>query len=365
MKISAAIVDKKGGAFRVEEVELDAPRDDEVLVRVVGSGICHTDLVARAGFIPSIPFPTVLGHEGAGVVEQVGGRVTKVKPGDHVAISFRTCGNCPSCLSGNIPYCTEFFPLNFSGRRPDGSATMKQGTQTVYGSFFSQSSFASHLIAAEKNVVPVTQNVPLELVAPLGCGVQTGAGAVINSLKVEPGSSIAVFGVGTVGMSAVMAAVVCGCTKIIAVDVHPSRLKLAQSLGATDVVDANQDNPVEKIKALTGSGVNYSLECVGNPAVFRQAVDVLDMLGMCGLVGVVPPGTEVSLNMELIMNGRRIMGIIEGDAVPDTFIPKLLDLYQQGRFPIDRLVTYYPLDEIQKAIEDMEAGRVLKPVLRP
>ena len=365
MEIKAAVLYERGGPFKMETVSLDAPQDDEVLVKVVGTGICHTDLVAKAGYIPSVPFPTVLGHEGAGVVEKVGKRVTKVAPGDHVAVSWRSCGVCPSCLAGNDPYCDAFFPMNFTGVRPDGSTTMKKDTKAVHGSFFAQSSFATHLLAAEKNVVPVPKEIPLEIVGPLGCGVQTGAGAVMNAMKVKPGSSIAVFGVGTVGMSAVMAARVCGCTRIIAVDVHDGRLELAKSLGATDVVNASAGNVVESIREMTNGGVDYSLECVGNPSVFRNAVDVLGMLGLCGLVGVIPPGTEVSLNMELILNGRRIMGIIEGDAIPDLFIPKLLDLYKQNRFPFDRLITYYPFDRIQDAINDMEAGRVIKPVLKP
>jgi aryl-alcohol dehydrogenase len=299
------------------------------------------------------------------VVEKVGARVTKVKPGDHVAISWLSCGACSSCKAGNDPYCEAFFPLNFSGKRLDGSATMQKDEQVIHGSFFAQSSFATHALATERNVVKVPKDVPLELLGPLGCGVQTGAGAVMNSLRVEPGSSIAVFGVGTVGMSAVLAASVCGCTRIIAVDVHPDRLELARSLGATETINANETNPVEAIREITGGGVRYSLECVGNPKVFRQAVDVLPLLGVCGLAGVVPKGTEVSLDMDLIMNGRRIMGIIEGDAIPDLFIPKLITLYQQGRFPFDRMVKFYPFDEIGRAVEDMEAGRVIKPILKP
>jgi len=186
----------------------------------------------------------------------------------------------------------------------------------------------------------------------------------MNSLRPAPGSSIAVFGVGNVGMSAILAAGVCGCTTIVAVDVHSNRLALATQLGATHTVNASEVDPVEAVLDITGGGAQFSLECVGNPKVLRQAVDVLPRLGVCGLTGVVPPGTEVGLNMDLIMNARTVTGILGGDAIPDLFIPRLIDLYTQGRFPFDRMITYYPLDEINRAVEDMEKGRVMKPVLR-
>ena len=364
MEIKAAVTFEPSAEFKIEQVQLSDPKDDEILVRIVGAGICHTDLAARDQHLP-IPLPTVLGHEGAGVVEQVGARVTKVKPGDHVALSWMCCGSCPSCKAGQDPYCENFLALNFSGTRPDGTTTMKIGDQVIHGNFFGQSVFADYALAEERNVVKVPPDIPLEILGPMGCGIQTGAGAVMNALKAHPGTSIAVFGVGPVGMSAVLAAVVCGCTTIIAVDISPERLKIAEELGATHTINAQEVNSVEAILDLTGGGPNYSLECVGNPAVFRQAVDVLPLLGECGLVGVVAPGTEVTLNMDLIMNGRRIRGIIEGDAIPDLFIPQLLELYKQGRFPFDRMITFYPFEDINRAVEDMEKGRVIKPVLKP
>ena len=363
MEIRAAIVFEKSGEFRIEPLELSDPKDDEVLVRIVGAGICHTDLAARDQHLP-VPLPSVLGHEGAGVVEEVGARVTKVKPGDHVALSWMCCGSCPSCRAGQDPYCENFLPLNFGGARPDGTTTLRKGDQVIHGSFFGQSSFANFALAEERNIVKVPEDIPIEILGPMGCGIQTGAGAVMNALQARPGTSIAIFGVGPVGMSAVLGAVVCGCTTIIAVDISPERLKMAKELGATHTINADEVNPVEAILDLTGGGPNFSLECVGNPAVFRQAVDVLPLLGVCGLLGVVAPGTEVSLNMDLIMNGRTVRGIIEGDAIPDLFIPKLIELYQQGRFPFDRMITFYPFEEINKAVEDMEKGLVIKPVLR-
>jgi aryl-alcohol dehydrogenase len=365
MEIKAAVVFEKSGDFSIEKLELSEPNDDEVLVRIVGVGICHTDLGARDGHLPIPPPPSVFGHEGAGIVEKVGARVTKVKPADHVVLGWDYCGACTSCKAGKELYCLNFFLHNFHGARPDGTTTLRKGDQVIHGSFFCQSSFADFALANERNVVKVREDVPLEILGPMGCGVMTGAGAVMNALQPRPGSSIAIFGVGPVGMSAVLGAVVSGCTTIIAVDRHAGRLKMAKELGATHIINASEMDPVKAILDVTGGGAEFSLECVGNPKVLRQAVDVLPRLGVCGLLGVVPPGTEVALDMDAIMNGRTVRGILGGDAIPDLFIPRLIELYSQGRFPFDRLITFYPFDEINKAVEDMEKGLVIKPVLRP
>ena len=364
MDIKAAVIYEQSGEFIIDQLQLSDPNDDEVLVKVAAVGICHTDLAARDGHLPIPGPPSVFGHEGAGIIEKVGSRVTKVKPGDHVVLAWDCCGVCSSCKSGNHPNCLNFFLHNFHGARPDGSATLHKGDQEIHGVFFCQSSFADYALANERNIVKVKDDIPLEVLAPLGCGVMTGAGAVMNSLGAKPGSSIAVFGVGPVGMSAVLGAQVCGCSTIIAVDISPERLKAAKEFGATHLVNANKEDPVAAIREITGVGVQYSLECVGNPQVLRQAVDILARLGVCGVIGVVPPGTEVALDMDLIMNGRTVKGIVEGDAIPDLFIPKLVELYHQGRFPYDKMITYYPFDQINQAVEDMEKGRVIKPVLK-
>ena len=364
MKIKAAVIYETSGSFNIEQLELCDPNDDEVLVRIVGVGICHTDLGARDGHLPIPPPPSVFGHEGAGVVEKVGARVTKVKPGDHVVLAWDYCGACVACKAGKELYCLNFFLHNFHGARPDGTITLHKGDQPIHGSFFCQSSFADFALASERNVVKVREDVPLEILGPMGCGVMTGAGAVMNSLRPRPGASIAIFGVGPVGMSAVLGAVVCGCTTIIAVDIKPDRLEAAKELGATHTVNATEVDPVAAILDITGGGAEFSLECVGNPKVLRQAVDVLPRLGVCGLLGVVPPGTEVSLDMDLLMNGRTVKGILGGDAIADLFIPKLIELYSQGRFPFDRMITFYPFEEINRAVKDMEEGRVVKPLLR-
>ena len=367
MKTKAAVVYERSGRFTIDQIEIGEPKDDEVLVRIVATGICHTDLAGREQYLPIPParaFPAVFGHEGAGVVEKAGARVTKVKPGDPVALSWNSCGACPSCKSGNEPYCDNLFLYNFNGARPDGTTTLRKGDQVIHGSFFSQSSFANFSLASERNIVKVRKDVPLEILGPMGCGIRTGAGAVMNTLRPSPGASIAIFGVGPVGMSALLASVVCGCTTIIAVDVIPERLKKAKDFGATHMINAKEADPVAAVRDITGGGAEYSLECVGNPKVLRQAVDVLPRRGVCGLLGVVPPGTEVGLDMDLIMNGRTVRGVLAGDSVSDLFIPRLLDLYSQGRFPFDKLITFYPFDDINKAVEDMVHGRVIKPVLR-
>jgi len=364
MKIKAAVVREKGGPFLIEDIEIDEPRADEVLIKIASSGLCHTDLVARMQYLP-IPLPGVFGHEGAGIVEKVGSQVTKVKPGDHVATSYAFCGSCAPCKRGKPAWCTEFRRLNFGGRRADGSATMKKGSETIYGSFFGQSTFATHALVNERSVAKVPSDVPIEILSPMGCGIQTGAGGVINTLQAKPGSAIAVFGIGSVGLSAILAAVVSGCTKIIAVDILEDRLKLAREFGATDIINSGKANAVEEIRKMTGGGIEFTLECTGIPKVFRQAVDALMMGGTCGLIGVAPVGVEVSLEMQHILDGRTIKGVVEGDCIPELFIPQLIDLYKQGRFPFDRLLKFYSLDQINEAVEDAEKGKTLKALLKP
>jgi aryl-alcohol dehydrogenase len=361
---TAAVVRAVRGPFTLEQLELSDPRDTELLVRVVATGICHTDLSMRDKLYP-VPHPLVMGHEGAGVVERVGAAVTKVAPGDHVVMSYNSCGTCPSCLEHRESYCHDFFGRNFGGTRPDGSVTLSSPDGEMHGNFFGQSSFATLALCHERNVVRVPDDVPLELLGPLACGVQTGAGAVIHSLEVRPGTTIAVFGAGSVGLSAVMAAKVCAATTIISVDLNPARLALAQELGATHTIDAGSVDAVAAIMEITGAGVDRSLEAVGTATTIRQAVDCLAPRGICGLVGASTPDAEVSLNIVHQMTGGRVLrGIVEGDSTPERFIPQLIELYRRGMFPFDRLVTFYDFADINAAIADAEAGDVIKPVLR-
>ncbi|HKR90136.1 MAG TPA: NAD(P)-dependent alcohol dehydrogenase [Phenylobacterium sp.] len=366
LTMSAAVVRKKSGPFVVETIGLEAPRDDEVLVRIAGVGMCHTDLVVRDQYFPT-PLPAVLGHEGSGVVEQIGSKVTKVAVGDHVVLTFASCGVCANCQRGLFGYCPDLYGRNFAGARPDGSSPCCDAHgQRLSAYFFAQSSFAEFALATQRNIVKIPKDVPLDIMGPLGCGIQTGAGAVINALKPSAGSSIAVFGAGSVGLAAVMAARVVGCTTIIAVDLNDQRLAFARELGATHTINGAKDDVIESIRAATGGeGVQYSLEATGLPKVARQAVDSLRLTGVCGVIGVSPLGTELSLDMNGILFGRTVRGIIEGDSVPDVFIPQLVELWRQGRFPFDKLIRFFPMSEIEAAAKASERGDVLKAVLRP
>lgn len=363
MEIQAAVVNAQGGAFEIERLQLAEPRDDEVLVKIEGVGVCHTDLVCRDQYFP-VPLPCVFGHEGSGIVEKTGAGVTNVAPGDHVVLSFSSCKTCPNCISGKPAYCLQLYQHNFLGTRMDGSSALSRKGSVVHGHFFAQSSFGTYAITSARNTVKVPTHAPLWMLGPLGCGVQTGAGAVINALAPKAGTSIAVFGAGTVGLSAIMAAKLWGCAVIVAVDPVASRRALALELGATHAIDPMAEDPVQKIQAITRVGANYSLECTGLPKVVRQAVDSLTLTGICGIMGVSKLGTELQLDMNGILFGRAVRGIIEGDSVPHEFIPRLIELHRQGRFPFDKLITSYPFDKIQDAIEASEHGRVVKAVLR-
>lgn len=367
MKIEAAVVRQKGGPFRIETVDLDEPRPNEILVRNTAVGICHTDLVIRDQGIP-IPMPVVLGHEGSGIVERVGAAVAKVKPGDKVVMTYHSCGHCSSCYDGAPAYCAHLVPNNFSGRRPDGSATIHQDGVPLSANFFQQSSFATHSLATERNIVKVDDQLPIDTLAlfgPLGCGIQTGAGAVLNSLRPKAGSTLAVFGVGSVGLSAIMAARLAGCGMVIAIDLNEERLELARSLGATHTVDAKSIDAVDFIRAATGGlGADFSLEMTASPKVLRQAVECLHTRGVCGLIGLPPAGAEVTLDMASILFGRTLKGIIEGDSVPEIFINQMIGLHMQGRFPIDRIMRHYQFDAINAAVDDTEGGRAIKAILR-
>jgi aryl-alcohol dehydrogenase len=363
--IKAAVVRNKGGPFAIETLSVETPRADEVLVRVVATGMCHTDIVIRDQVYP-VPLPIVLGHEGAGVVESVGANVRKVAPGDHVVLSFMSCGHCARCVAGEPAYCAKGHPLCFGGAREDGTTAMRDGAATaVHDHFFGQSSFGTFALAHERTVVKVPKDMPLERLGPLGCGIQTGAGAVMNALQVRPGDSFVTFGAGSVGLSAVMAARIVGAAIIIAVDVIASRLELAKELGATHVVNAKSEDPVAAIQKITKGGADFALETTGRPEVVRQAVDALGTRGTCGIVGAAPIGTQASFDMGGLMSpGKAIRGIIQGDSVPELFIPQLIELHRQGRFPFDRLIKFYSLDEINQAAADSESGTTIKPILR-
>ncbi|HUK03204.1 MAG TPA: NAD(P)-dependent alcohol dehydrogenase [Steroidobacteraceae bacterium] len=363
MKIRAA-VSRAGAAFpALETLELEAPRPGEILVRMVASGICHTDLGAHAGRGAGTPKPVVLGHEGAGVVERVGAGVTRLAAGDHVILSGCSCGHCPSCIADFPSYCYEMLPRNFGGLRMDGTSALSANGERIFGHFFGQSSFADYAIAPERSAVKIAADLPLETLAPLGCGVITGTGAIMRALKVGAGATLAVFGVGGVGLSAVMAARLVGASRIIAIDVQPARLALARELGATDVIDARAGEPGKAVRELSGSGVNFSLNTTPAPEVFTAALECLAMRGVAGFV-TAPRGEWKPAMFPMLAGGRRLQGILGGDAAPQRFIPELIEYYRRGQLPIERLLRFYDFSQIAEAFHDMEQGAAIKPVLR-
>jgi aryl-alcohol dehydrogenase len=367
-RATCAVVREQGGPFRIEDVELSAPRPDEVLVEVVAAGMCHTDLLVRDSRPESLP--AVLGHEGAGIVREVGrdvnGSVRDLRPGDPVVLSFPSCGRCVRCRAGRSAYCDSIAALKFGCRRPDGSvATTDASGRPVGDHFFGQSTFGTLAVVNGRSVVPMPEDVDLAIAGPLACGVQTGAGTVLNVLGLRPGSSIAVFGAGSVGLCAIMAARLAGATTIVAVNRRQSRLALAAEFGATHLVSPGDVDPVEAIRDATGGrGVEFAFETTGEPEVLTAAVRSLDSLGTCAYVGTAPPGVHGGFPMlEAMTKGLTIRGVLQGDSTPADFIPRLWELHRQGELPFDRLITHYPLEQINQAAADTETGDVVKPVL--
>ncbi len=361
---TAAVVERPGSPFRFDEVALDDLRPDEVRVRIHAAGICHTDLNAQAGNTP-FPMPAVFGHEGAGVVEAVGAAVTTLKPRARVVLSFASCGGCPACRGGHPVRCGHWGALNLSGgSRLDGTATLHRENRPVHGHFFGQSSFATRVVVNARSAIPVPDDVPLDIAAPLGCGVQTGVGSVLKILRPVMGSSIAIFGVGAVGLSALLATRLTPVDHVIAVDLHPERLAIARELGAHRVIDAREGDVAATIRDATGGGVHYALDTTGDPRALRTAVDSLAIAGVCGVIGAAPPSAEVRLNMTAMLDRLpHLIGINQGDVDPRSFIPQLLDLYRSGRLPYDRFITRFPFAEIDKAAQAAACGAAIKPVL--
>ena len=362
MKTRAAVVFEKGRPFEIVELELDPPKNNEVLIKVAGCGVCHTDEVAREQIIP-VPLPAVLGHEGCGVVEAVGPGVTDFKEGDRVGFSYSYCGVCEACRSGHTYGCEENRRLNFSGIHFDGTRRLHIGGREV-SAFFGQGAFAEHAVVHVNNLIKVPAGIELSLVGPLGCGLQTGAGAVLNYLKPDPASSILITGCGPVGLSAIMAAKIAGCLTIIACDVIDSRLEMARTLGATHVINSKKvDSVVDEVKRLTRIGTNYAIDCTGIGACVRQSLNCVRSLGTCVVLGATQELT-IHVENELMGQGKKLVGLVEGCSVPQIFIPKLLEYYKAGMFPFDKLITYYDFHDIARAFEDTRKGDVIKAVLR-
>jgi len=362
----AAVTPAQSAPFDLVDVELDALRAGEVRVEMRATGICHTDLAARDGHLP-FPLPAVLGHEGTGIVDEVGSGVTQVVPGDRVVMSFASCGACLPCRTGRPVQCTHWLDLNLlGGSRLDGTATIRRPPHVdPHGHFFGQSSFATHAISPERGLVKIESDVAWSTLAPLGCSAQTGAGTVLTVLAPCPGETIAVFGCGAVGLAAIIATRLTPATAIIAIDPIVARRELAKSLGATAVIDPASDDVIEAIRGLTaGRGVDCVLEATGKVEVLRASVDSLAVNGRCAVIGAPPFGSEVRLDVPaMLARNPQVFGVNQGLSVPQELIPALVSLHEQGRFPIDRLITTFPFNEINEAAAASEAATVVKPVL--
>jgi len=363
VRITAAVLEEYDSPFVLQEADLEPPRRGEVLVRVVATGVCHTDGLAQHADLP-FPMPGVLGHEGAGVVVELGDDVDEVEVGDAVVIGWPWCGSCDACRSGQPRYCDLLGPLLAGGGRLDGSTSLRRGADALHSHFFGQSSFATHVVCSASSLVKAPVGVAVESLGPLACGIGTGAGAVLNALRPGLGSSLVVYGTGSVGLAAVMAARCTGATTIIGVDVHASRLKLAERLGATHVVNAREQDPVEAVRDICGGPADFSLECTGSTTVVRQAIDSVGMRGTACLIGGAPAGATFEADHLSTLWGKRIIGVLGGEGTSRQLIGGLLQLHAQGRFPYDQLLQVFPFEQINEALAASYAGDVLKPVLQ-
>ena len=363
MKMTAAVTWGVNEPFSLEEVDLAAPKDDEILVKIVACGVCHTDEAAKTQAIP-VPLPAVLGHEGSGIVQAVGKNVREFQPGDRVGISFGFCGQCRNCRSAHQHACENFNAINFGGVMPDGTTRLSKDGKSI-ATFFGQSSFAQYAVVNAASAVKVPcDDIDLRLIAPLGCGIQTGAGAVLNRLRPEFGSSIAVFGCGTVGMSAIMAAKIAGCEKIIAVGGNATSLELAKELGATHAINRKEEKDiVGRIHEITDGGCDYAIDTSGNADFVKKMLASVGFMGKGVILGATGDVT-FNIQQELMGDFKSLLGVIEGDAIPKLFIPKLLAYYKQGRFPIDKLIKFYPFEKINEALAESHSGKCIKAVVR-
>ena len=363
---TAAVAHSGVEKFNLQQIEYAPLQAGEVLVEIHGVGICHTDVVVKAE-VTEFPFPAVLGHEGAGIVAQVGSAVSHVKPGDHVIISFGSCGDCSSCEADKPSYCHQMPELNYVGLRADGSHAITSEGEVIHSHFFGQSSFATHALTNERNLIVIPKDLPLDIMGPIGCGIQTGAGAVIRSLKAQANQSILIAGGGAVGLSAVMAAAIQGCKQIIVMEPNASRRELALELGATHTIDPDAiGNLIEHVLELNPTGVDLCVDTTGIPPVISSLFELLAPRGSLGIVGITPPDTPPPGDLTAIMQkGLSIKGIMIGDTDLQGFIEELLEYYRDGKLPIEKLIRHYPLSAINEAIEDHHSGKCIKAVLVP
>ena len=352
--MKAAVLREVKQPLVIEEVTLDDPGPGQLLVKTAASGVCHSDLHFIEGLWPS-PLPVVLGHEAAGVVEQVGPGVTHAEPGDHVVLLFVPfCGSCRYCTTGRPNLC---------GRARTRGQTLHIGEQAV-APFASLSSFAEYMVVPEGGVVKIKKEVPLDKAALVGCGVMTGVGAAINTAKVQPGSSCAVIGTGGVGLNVIQGCVLAGAERIIAIDIHANKLEMAREFGATHVIDASNEDAVAKVQELTNGGADYAFEVIGLPEAITQAFEMVRRGGEAIVVGMAPAGSEVTISAPGFMLEKVLRGCVYGSSRPRYDMPRLLDLYMAGKLKLDELVSRtYPLEGINEAFAAMKNGEVARSVI--
>jgi Zn-dependent alcohol dehydrogenase len=348
--VKAAVVHAPNQDMVIEDVELEEPRVGEVLVRLVATGVCHSDLTAFRGNRP-LKGPTVLGHEGAGVVAAVGPGVSTVAAGDHVILSaVPRCGKCIACVIGQPQLCRVAAAVVFGGTLLDGTSRLRLRGEPICH-FFAQSSFAERAVVPEGSVVKIRRDVALEKVALLACGVSTGLGAVFNAAQVRAGDSVVVIGCGGVGIAAVAGADLAHADPIVAVDIADEKLEYARSLGATQTVNAAREDAVARVRKLTGGGADHTFECVGNAKTLEQLVEMVPAGGHGYVVGAAPPGTRFPFATDGFIRNKHLHGVMQGNVRATIDIPRYVDLYARGRLPLDRMVTRtYPLDEINEAL---------------
>ena len=344
----------------IEDVEIDKPQDREVLIKTVASGVCHSDLHFVDGFYP-YPAPAVLGHEAAGIIEEVGRQVTYVKPGDHVICCLSVfSGNCEQCMSGHPNRCSN---KQATQRAASDKPRISQKGKPI-NQFLDISSYCEKMLLHENAVVKIREDLPLDRAALIGCGVTTGVGAVLNTAKIEPGSTVAVFGAGGVGLAAIQGARIAGARKIIAIDMFEGKLAMAKRLGATDTVDASSSDPVDEIRKLTGGGVDYSFEAIGLKKVAEQAFNALKPGGTATVIGMIPVGQKVEIDGYMFLTERKLQGSNMGSNRFRIDMPRYIDFYMQGRLNLDDMISRRgKLDDVNEAFRAMKAGEVARTVL--
>jgi len=365
METRAAVAFAAGEQLSIETVALEGPKAGEVLVEIKATGICHTDAYTLSGADPEGLFPAILGHEGAGVVLEVGQGVTTLKPGDHVIPLYTPeCRQCKFCLSGKTNLCGAIRETQGQGLMPDGSSRFSLNGDRLFH-YMGTSTFANHTVVPEIALAKIRQDAPFDKVCYIGCGVTTGLGAVINTAKVEPGATVAVFGLGGIGLNVLQGARLVGADRIIGVDINPSKVALAEKFGMTDFVNPAEVDAVQTIIDLTDGGVDYSFECIGNVDVMRQALECCHKgWGESIIIGVAASGKEISTRPFQLVTGRVWKGTAFGGAKGRTQVPKIVDWYMDGKINIDDLITHtMPLDDINNAFDLMHAGESIRSVV--